>query len=378
MTPELQQLIIDRLFANLAQGLPDLAADAQSISTESHTSPERFDQEQRHVFRHVPIIIGTADAVAIPGDFFTANDYHVPILVTRADDGTLHAFLNACTHRGARLVGEAGGHGQRVFACPYHGWVFGNDGQLRHITQAEGFPNTAKADRGLVSLPVAERFGLIWTILQPGAELDLDTYLAGLAPELAGWGFDGYAAYRPHDWTCRANWKTLVEGGLETYHFRNAHDATFNAIQAGEATVIDRFGPHARMVVPLRTLAVLAGAERRRWRLRPHASTTYFLFPNTFWSVQQDHGVLLQVFPEAAGASRARLSLLIPSGTAHMSSHWDVFRDWNVAVLGEDFALGEQVGDTLRAGGLDRLTFGRNEQLLSTFHQTLTEMVGAP
>src|SRR5690349_17100153 len=64
-----------------------------------------------------------------PGSFFAATAGEIPVVVTRAREGDLRAFLNVCRHRG-HIV--ASGSGQREsLQCPYHAWTYGLDGQLR-------------------------------------------------------------------------------------------------------------------------------------------------------------------------------------------------------------------------------------------------------
>ena len=39
-----------------------------------------------------------------PGNFIAIESYGVPIIVTRARDGEVRAFLNASIHKGSKLV----------------------------------------------------------------------------------------------------------------------------------------------------------------------------------------------------------------------------------------------------------------------------------
>ncbi|HHH76467.1 MAG TPA: aromatic ring-hydroxylating dioxygenase subunit alpha, partial [Phycisphaerae bacterium] len=66
------------------------------------------------------------------GDYLTTFMGETPVIVIRQEDGSISAFLNACTHRGMLLSAAEGGCA-KSFTCPYHGWVFGADGSLRDI-----------------------------------------------------------------------------------------------------------------------------------------------------------------------------------------------------------------------------------------------------
>lgn len=93
-----------------------------------------------------------------------------PIVLWRDAEGTVHAAVDACPHRGAALS-----RGRRVdgdLECPYHGLRFGPDGAC---TRVPCLPGQGHEDRfRLHRLPVREARGLIWLWSGPDApEADL-------------------------------------------------------------------------------------------------------------------------------------------------------------------------------------------------------------
>jgi benzoate/toluate 1,2-dioxygenase subunit alpha len=50
-------------------------------------------------------------------------------MITRDKTGTLHALINACSHRGAMLCRHKR-QNKATFTCPFHGWTFNNTGKL--------------------------------------------------------------------------------------------------------------------------------------------------------------------------------------------------------------------------------------------------------
>src|SRR6266540_1377063 len=46
--------------------------------------------------------------------------------------GRVRAFHNVCSHRSNKLVWNRGGSCQ-MFACKFHGWTYGLDGQLSFV-----------------------------------------------------------------------------------------------------------------------------------------------------------------------------------------------------------------------------------------------------
>src|SRR5439155_22816847 len=90
-------------------------------------------------------------------------------------------------HRGSTLLKEACGEGLRKITCPYHAWTYGIEGALRAFPGAEpGFDDVDKASHGLIELPVAERYGLIFAKADPhGTPFTVDEALHRAEEELA-------------------------------------------------------------------------------------------------------------------------------------------------------------------------------------------------
>ena len=58
-----------------------------------------------------------------PGDYKRSYVGPVPVVVSRADDGSINVFENRCAHRGAEFCRHAQGN-TREFVCPYHQWSY--------------------------------------------------------------------------------------------------------------------------------------------------------------------------------------------------------------------------------------------------------------
>src|SRR5277367_520548 len=83
--------------------------------------------EQAAIFENGWVLAGTVNQLSGPDSHFVYEAQGRSLLITRDAAGRIHAFVNACTHRGTRLCSAAGTGRLR---CPYHGWTFGNDGRL--------------------------------------------------------------------------------------------------------------------------------------------------------------------------------------------------------------------------------------------------------
>ena len=86
------------------------------------------------------------------GGFFAATAGQIPVVVTRARDGELRAFLNVCRHRGHVV---ASGSGEReTLQCPYHAWTYGLDGRLRAAPRSDREPGFDTDELGLKQIAV--------------------------------------------------------------------------------------------------------------------------------------------------------------------------------------------------------------------------------
>src|SRR5438046_10602793 len=63
-----------------------------------------------------------------------------PVILSRHEDGKVHALYNRCRHRGAVVCRQERGH-SNFFRCRYHNWVYANDGDLIGMSQSTGYPD---------------------------------------------------------------------------------------------------------------------------------------------------------------------------------------------------------------------------------------------
>lgn len=338
-----------------------------------YTSPERFAEEMRTVFTREPVAIAHGSELAEPSAFVTTRFRGLPLLITRDNAGTVAAFLNVCRHRGATLERAVTGCKQ-MFTCPYHGWSWRANGDLYVVPhEAQGFPALDHASRGLRRVPVAEAHGFIWVIADPNSEatLDMAAWLDGLDADFDWLDLRHHRVAVTDTLDVRANWKLLVEGGLEAYHFRVAHKQTIAPYFPDNLSTYTRIGPHIRSVLPRTTLVDLRDTPEADWQIRRDANLLYTTLTNTQLLVQQDHVVWVHAEPLAHDLTRLRLSTLVPDSAKSneaMDAHWRKNQAISVATLQEDFDLGEEIQTGLLAGANPSHLFGRFEGALNHFN----------
>lgn len=369
-----------RLFDYIDNRTTALAGGVYRQPVSEYVSRAVAASEQQALFRTLPLCVGMSGLLPEPGAYYTHDHGGLPLLLTRAEDGRLRAFLNVCRHRGAR-VAEACGKG-RSFVCPYHAWTYGLDGRLVARPEDGAFDGAPRATHGLTALPACERDGLIWVAPQPDGELDLDRHLGGLSSELQGFDLAGFHHYESRVLHRRMNWKLLLDTFLESYHFCVLHKDSICSIFYENLTTFDNWGPHFRLVAARRTIEQIRSEPEQRWNLLPHMVGIYVFFPNTVLVWQLDHIELWQIYPgpDAPEDSVVLLSLYTPEPAITDSArrHWDNNLDLVVHVVeNEDFPVGEGVQRGFHAGAQDHITFGRNEPALAHFHRTVTGALGS-
>ena len=345
-----------------------------------YASPERFERERGMLFRRKPVVAARSEELPEPRSFIAREFMGLPLLLTRDDEGQVRALLNVCRHRGAMVEREASGC-KRIFTCPYHGWSFTNDGALRGVPQeAQGFPDLPRAERGLRRMPTAEAHGFIWITANTdeGGRLDIDSWLGALGADLDWLGLADHRIAAETTLELNSNWKTLVEGGIEAYHFRVAHKATIAPYFPDNLSTYQMFGPHMRSVLPRNTMTDLREKPEAEWSIRADANLLYTFMPTTQLLVQQDHIVWISSQPRSESRTTLRLATLAPNGspdTAETRAHWEKNHKITMATLIEDFDLASEIQAGFSSQGNPSHLFGRFEGALNRFNLVVEEML---
>lgn len=229
---------------------PHADADAPAIDERRPSSifldQARFDLEWEKLFRAVPVPMTLSALIPEPGSLIAIESYGVPIIITRARDGEARAFLNACTHKGSKLVEDCEPHSAARMTCPYHAWTYGLDGKLIGVPRAETIANFSKSDRPLVQLTCREAGGLVWVGLDRHRTYDFSDVEGQLAEDFEALAIPRGHVYGRKLFDLQANWKLVLEPFLEGYHVQRLHAASVGPMFADTPTITDRLGPHFR------------------------------------------------------------------------------------------------------------------------------------
>ena len=153
---------------------------ASLLPRRAYHDPEIHEFERREWFHRDWAIVGRESDVALPGEYFLAEQDGEPLVIVRARDGVLRAFYNVCQHRGTAVVEEQCGKAVR-FQCPYHAWIYDLDGKLIRAKHTEDLDDFSFETFGLTPVRLAVWQGFVFVSLDPAAP-ELTDFLADLVP----------------------------------------------------------------------------------------------------------------------------------------------------------------------------------------------------
>ena len=356
--------VMRRLVGHYRRKTTDQAIGQYREPVANYRDPEIWQQEMERIHRVIPLPIALSAELATPGSYKSVEILGTPLVVTRDSTGVVHAMLNVCRHRGAELVPAGVGHTRRL-TCPYHAWSYDLGGCLVGVYGEETFGPVDRGAMSLRSLPAAERAGFVFVCLDPSGSIDLDAWLGDMAPLLDGLGLDR-CFHHSTTYLPGPNWKLVVDGYLEAYHFASLHRTTVFRTNHSNMATFDPFGSHMRVAFALKTIGAVADSPEETWEPATSVGPIFWLFP----------GIAI-----AGGWRRiVEISFVLPGKTWDTSlteQHVllrqqpvddeeikvaDHARDWFYDVtLDEDYATGEAVQRGLHAFTNEEFVFGRNE-----------------
>jgi choline monooxygenase len=222
---------------NAAAPLPD----AYTIPAPWYTDPRIAQLELQNVFSRTWQAVGRTAQVEKPGQYVTAIVAGEPIVAVRGSDGILRAFYNVCRHHAMTVMNEPCGHAQHM-RCPYHGWTYNLEGELRGMTEFEGVSNFDRAQNGLVPVRVEIWENFIFVNLDPHAAALRESLgaLVGLAKPL---NFGDLQFVERRSYTQQCNWKVYVDNFLDGgYHVPHMHKGLNSVLDYTNYTIenVDR------------------------------------------------------------------------------------------------------------------------------------------
>ena len=356
--------------------MADIVPCTSFVAASNYLDPQIFERERALIFSKRPVAVAMSAELPAGGSFRAVDLAGVSVLLMRNKAGEVKAFLNACSHRGTRLLGkDEAGCGLKL-TCPYHAWTYNLDGALMGAPRAELFENFDKSRQGLVQLPCLEAGGLIWTSLDRSASIDAQSVGAELITDLDAIGLGNMRIYRAMDFELNANWKLITDAFLEGYHVTRLHSKTLARFFVDAPQMIERIGHHLRQTSGSRK-GFNAEHVSRSWpSLRKSVVYAYIGFPSAVIVTSPTYVSVVLQYPEARDRTRARYLMMVDSQASNLEMealHERSFKLMAEAFGNEDFRAAERSQDGLATGALQQLTLGGMEQGVRRFHDIVEE-----
>ena len=354
-----------RMLENLKANSTDLASREVKISSESFQSPERLTRERTSLFIDTPQPVAFAGELPAPNSYLTLNVLDTPVLLTRDEGGVLHAFINACAHRGAPV---ASGSGQaRALVCPFHGWSYNTAGRLRG-RPADACFNASTSDTDLQALTVCERFGIVVLGLGPAVtQAQVDNSLLEIADDLDALGLAHFRALDRREYRVAANWKLVNDLSLESYHFAALHRDSV-AQMLSPSAVFDTFERHSRWAFPLKSIADLAEIPEEKWPESLQGSCTYTLYPGVTLLINALGAQMIRAEPGTHPGESVVSYIGMHDPQSDLQAARQAYEFGGDVFAQEDLPMAEACQRGISASHRD-LPLGKNEPLLQFWHQ---------
>ncbi len=210
----------------------------QNLAPHHYTSADVHASDRHHVFAQSWQLIGPASRLAERGDYMATEIAGQKVFVVRAKDG-LRAFRNVCRHRGARLLPEGAGRCSTI-RCPYHQWVWGEDGSLLNVPWWGDDVDFQKADWALDTVAFEVWRGLLFVAIDP--QCSLQDQLADTIAELEDEPIESFQWVREERLVFDANWKIYTDNFVEGYHIPGIHPEFHAAIEFDQFETVAQDG----------------------------------------------------------------------------------------------------------------------------------------
>jgi len=318
---------------------------SRNLPQGAYTSAEVYHWELENLWAASWVCVGRADDLAQPGDQKVIRIAGDGILLVRGEDDVVRGFFNVCRHRGHELLAPETCAHAKTIRCPYHGWTYALDGNLKAAPRSGDIPGFDLSEHGLSPARTVVWHGWIFV------------NATGDAPPFEEWVGELENLVRPFEperlrpgasknYEVQANWKLVHENYHECYHCPNIHPE------------LCRVTPHESGINMSRNGAFIGG----RMDLMPHAVTMsldghsdgqplrglsgqqlrqvdyYGMVPNLFLSLHPDYVMYHRVEPLAVDRIGIECVWLFPPEVLESSrfsakyafDFWDLtnLQDW--------------------------------------------------
>lgn len=364
--------LVKRALDHYQNKTTDQASDVMSNSIDAYVDEDRYQKEVDRIFKRLPLALCLSRELPKDNTHRAMNVIDTPVLITRGKDSKVRAFLNVCRHRGSKICEEGTGK-KRNFVCPYHAWTYDHEGKLIGMYGEKTFGDIKKEDFGLIELMCSERSGLVWVMLNPEENFNIDKWLGDFAPELDTLNLENWHIHEQRE-IDGPGWKVALDGYLEAYHHNQLHGDTVGKHTVGNLLVLDTYGPHQRLTFGRKTLKDLIDKPETEWESpQENIRLIHSGFPNLSISgVLGDHCLVSQIFPTSSPnrtiTRQTILSAKKPETEEELQNTKEFSEMVRQAVVDEDYKIGLEIQSNISHMGSNDFIYGKNEPAVQNYH----------
>jgi len=283
-------------------------AEAWTIPAPWYTDARVYELERRTVFARSWQLVARAEQLVEPGEYVTCEIAGEPVVVVRGGDGVLRGFFNVCRHHAATVMNEEEGVA-RSLRCPYHGWTYSLEGELKGTPDFAGVCDFDRAANGLVAVECDVWEGWVFVKLERGGPTLAEFLGADLVEQMRPRDFGRLHWMERRRYSFDCNWKVFVDNYLDGgYHVPYLHMGLDSVLDYGKYTIEngERFCLQSSPVVK-------AGAERETGAVRHGERALYYwIYPNFMVNLYEDVMDTNLVLPLGVGKTEVIFDFYFP------------------------------------------------------------------
>ena len=231
---------IDKLIDSYNPNAP--LAQASTIPSTWYTDESIFELEKQTVFTHSWQFAARLDQLDNLGDYVTTDIGGEPIVIVRADDQALRGFFNVCRHHAAGVMTQEAGHAPQM-RCPYHGWTYSLEGELKGTPDFSEVSDFDRMSNGLVPIEIGTWENWIFARLDGGQVRHLNGSIENflepnLIEQINSLALKNLKWLERRRYIVECNWKVFVDNYLDGgYHVPHLHKGLDSVLDYSNYTI---------------------------------------------------------------------------------------------------------------------------------------------
>ena len=349
---------------------------ASTIPASWYIDERVYELELQNVFARSWQLVARVDQLLQPGSYVTTEIGGEPIVVVRGADKVLRGFFNVCRHHAAAVMTEPEGTANHL-RCPYHGWTYSLEGELKGTPDFTGVCDFDRAANGLLSIETSVWENWVFARtetseqgLPPNDSPSLENFLgADLITEIRPLGLESLHWMERRHYSFDCNWKVFVDNYLDGgYHVPHLHKGLDSVLDYSNYMIEN--GEHFCLQwSPL----VSEGAEAQTGAVRQGDRALYYwIYPNFMINWYQGAMDTNLVIPRGVDKTEVIFDFYFPDVSAAARERNQASIEVGQRIQDEDVAICKSVqrGLNSRAYNSGRLSV-RREAGEHLFHRLL-------